>query len=496
MAEEKRYPFNVRLIGVMHKETGKLYMTSVLWSDQNEIIIYRKLEDFKTLHKQLQKKYPSSPLKKSERIVPKFKAEKVKKRAQKKSVDRSVLRLRSLEEYCSALLSEPRIAHSSELNTFLLPRPDDLKPEFAQNSIVIMPSEDSLGRRGGRASDAGVTQPFVTEAYRCIASYETKDTKNRPFKVGVDETLDVLIKDKAGWWLVENEVKCLAWFPAPYLEKADMDDVDSDDLADGESVLYVAARSYKSMNRDELSVEIGSVVEVLQRSDNGWWLVRYNRKTGYVPTMYLQPYINPQVRMITAQKENRGSSLNLAELRSQTSPSLQVPAHDLSRSQSNLLQLPGNGLRLDKTRSRSMDAIPNARASPMAQQVPPTIQVQPDEDGRARSLSRDSENSEMSFSDDGSSSGSESLSASTTDIRRSRTPPPIVTDRLSPTSATEGKLTPSTSDPNMFKLPSSPKVPPRPQAQEILKRCTTVTRKNVSKNLQSPQLELSSVHSR
>lgn len=39
-------------------------------------------------------------------------------------------------------------------------------------------------------------------------------------------------------------------------------------------VLYVAARSYKSTNRDELSVEIGSVVEVLQRSDNGWWLVR------------------------------------------------------------------------------------------------------------------------------------------------------------------------------------------------------------------------------
>ena len=61
-----------------------------------------------------------------------------------------------------------------------------------------MPSEESLGRSGGRGSDAGVTQPFVTETYRCIAAYETKDTKNRPFKVEADETLDVLIKDKAG----------------------------------------------------------------------------------------------------------------------------------------------------------------------------------------------------------------------------------------------------------------------------------------------------------
>lgn len=62
---------------------------------------------------------------------------------------------------------------------------------------MIMPSEDSLGR-SGRRMDEGVTQPFVTETYRCIAPYETKDTKNRPFKVEVDETLDVLIKDKAG----------------------------------------------------------------------------------------------------------------------------------------------------------------------------------------------------------------------------------------------------------------------------------------------------------
>uniref|UniRef100_W5KNT3 NADPH oxidase organizer 1a n=1 Tax=Astyanax mexicanus TaxID=7994 RepID=W5KNT3_ASTMX len=502
MSEDQRYPFSVRLIGVMHKETGKLYMTSVLWSDQNEIIIYRNLEEFKTLHKQLKKKYPSSPLKKSERIVPKFTAVKAKRKGggQKKSVDRSVLRMRSLEEYCSALLSEPRIAHSAELHTFLLPRPEDLKPEFAQNSIMVMPSDDSLGRSSGTGSDAGVTQPFVTETYRCIAPYETKDTKNRPFKVEVDETLDVLIKDKGGWWLVENEAKCLAWFPAPYLEKAEMDDAD-DDEEDGESVLYVASRSYKSTKKDELSVDIGCVVEVLQKSDNGWWLVRYNRKTGYLPTMYLQPYNNPHVRMITAkkEKENRGSSLNLSELQSPTSPTLQIPglAHELSRSQSNLLQLPGKGLLLeDKTKSHSMEVIPNARTSPTAQRVAPAIQVQPAEDRRARSLSGGSEGSEMSFSDESSSSGSDSPSSSTVDIRRSRTPPPIVTDRLSPTTATDSKLIPSTSDPNLFKLPRSPKVPPRPQAQEILKRCTTVTRKNASRNPGSPQLEPSSVHSR
>lgn len=35
--------------------------------------------------------------------------------------------------------------------------------------------------------------------------------------------------DRAGWWLVENEEKRMAWFPAPYLEKLEEDD-DEDDI--------------------------------------------------------------------------------------------------------------------------------------------------------------------------------------------------------------------------------------------------------------------------
>lgn len=63
---------------------------------------------------------------------------------------------------------------------------------------MVMPSEETLGRSSKLKSDAGVTKPFMTQMYRCIAPYETKDTKNRPFKVEVGEAVDVLIKDKAG----------------------------------------------------------------------------------------------------------------------------------------------------------------------------------------------------------------------------------------------------------------------------------------------------------
>lgn len=38
-----------------------------------------------------------------------------------------------------------------------------------------------------------------------------------------------------GWWLVENEDKRMAWFPAPYLEKVEGDEEDDSDGSYGES---------------------------------------------------------------------------------------------------------------------------------------------------------------------------------------------------------------------------------------------------------------------
>lgn len=130
------------------------------------------------------------------------------------------------------------------------------------------------GRQGGN-----ITHPFISQTYRCIAAYETKDTKNRPFKVDVDENVDVLIKDPAGqpsteikfwshppentfdkcniklnpnshsftvvlifvgWWFVENEEKRLAWFPAPYLELLDGED-DDEGFQPGGELFHILA---------------------------------------------------------------------------------------------------------------------------------------------------------------------------------------------------------------------------------------------------------------
>ncbi|KAF3846424.1 hypothetical protein F7725_003502 [Dissostichus mawsoni] len=501
LMEAQRYPISVRLIGVMHKEKSKMYMTSVLWSDQSDIVVYRTNPEFKKMHVSIQLVHvlrlcgvklmkkafpPASKMKQSDRIIPRYRDRRLRTGGREKGPTRSLLRLKFLQKYCNALLScDPRVCQSADLIQFFHPKDQDLQPEFAQNSIMIMPAEDEMIRDAGQGQGGGnVTQPFVTETYRCVAPYETKDTKNKPFK---------------------NESKKMAWFPAPYLDKLEDDDeAEAEDEIDGNSergMLYNAVKNYKATKDDEITVAIGAVVEVLQKSDNGWWLVRYNGKAGYIPIMYLKPYKHPHIRMIATNQDRCNSSPN------QLMPSLNQQPKGLSLSQGNLLQLPARSStpKLQpplQQRSKSVDIQPYHPPAPSAASITsstdvdtspttpkpfplPKIKVEMDgeDEPRPLSLQSDSEGSlsdSSSFGDDlnsswaSSSSFNLSQSYNEQELRLSRTPPPVLSNHLSPTSGLEGKMPASVSDPNLYKGPTTPKVPPRPRAQEILTRCTTI----------------------
>lgn len=233
---------------------------------------------------------------------------------------------------------------------------------------------------------------------------------------------------------------------------------------------------------------------------------------GYVPTLCLQPYNYPQIRMNTG---HHGTA---------AAPSgFQQQSNKLSSSQGNLLQLlsaDGSPSLLQpradsRQRSRSLNVVPDLppaqpRAAPYVaegtgtlhtlpqQAPPPAIMVAMHGEGRGRSQTVDSEVSFMSdmtdfsFSDSdelASSGGGSALNLSVnsngSELLHSRTPPPTLANRLSP-SVPAGKMTPSVSDPSIFRSPSAPKVPPRPQAREILTRCTTITRKNASRGTPLP----------
>ncbi|XP_077388794.1 NADPH oxidase organizer 1a [Festucalex cinctus] len=561
----QRYPISIRLTGVMEKDKKTMYITSVLWSDEEEIVIYRTVEDFKKMHKQIKKAFPGT--KKSERIVPKFKVTKKAKTGQNNGSAKSLNYLKPLQRYCNELLScNPQVNQSVHLIQFLHPKNEELKPEYSKNSVIIMPPEFQAQQEQVFSQGGNVTQPFTTETYRCVAPYETKDTKNKPFKVALNEKVDVLIKDKAGWWLVENDDKCLAWFPAPYLERTD--DEPEEDNIDGlpeRGLFYTVTKSYKSTKDDEITVSIGASVEVLQKSENGWWLIRHQGKAGYIPSMYLNPPSHGRMggghhkpsspnllsptNLATQSQSMCRSQENLLKLKT-TSPASPNQLRPLNRELSKSVEVlsppapppatakpapamlpkprpapppntrrppspnpkhlpnPGHSLPSNARQASLPDesqvshpktrqtSLPNASHAPPpnASYVPtPIIMVGNDTDSELPlSLTGDSDteftsDSEFSSSDEFSSSSASttiSLSMSTNDyrLRHSRSPPPPGRNTLSPQSAKGGKMTPAISDPNIFKSVSAPKVPPRPQTNEILTRCTTITRKNANRS--------------
>ncbi|XP_051925242.1 NADPH oxidase organizer 1-like [Hippocampus zosterae] len=482
MPAEKRFVFSARFIGAMHRETPKLkmFMISVLWSDENEVIIYRSYNDFKNFHKQLKKKFPVfDPSQNNSRMIPKFKGEAQKKGIQQSGSKRSIERMKDLQGYCDKLLMcHEMVTRSSEVTQFFTPLDQDMVPEFTKNCVMILLPDDSSARGregergGGSVWDGGlgsVTPPFVTETYRCVAPYETKDTKNRPFKVAKDETLEVLIKDPTGWWLVENEDKCIAWFPAPYLEK---EENDMRGLQQ-QGAFYLAVRNYFAKKADEVSLPIGSVVEVLRMSDDGWWLTRFNDKVGYVPSMYLQPYNNPCTGLLSLQKKMNRSTLNLtiSGLPLDASSPAQL-ARETHLGQSFALQpgaqSSGRGC-LDK--ARSMELLSET------QTVPAQVEINYSRlKSRVRSIST-------------SSSIDTSISSVSSSSSTSR--------RNSSASYMSSGSSESFSSRGSDTGPVPPTVPPRPKKEEILNRCSSVTRKAaLESKTQLQRWPDSTIHSR
>lgn len=197
-----------------------------------------------------------------------------------------------------------------------------------------------------------------------------------------------------------------------------------------------------------------------------------------------------------------------------SSVQLQIPtlslaqSFQLSHSQGNLQQMPAAGS--SRQRSQSVDILSHLHlahltsiasststaTSPASANPPPLPIIKVEmEGGENDEGGFGSGSSSISLSDDLSQSSASSLNWShdIKNLRVSRTPPPTVNSRRSSTGDIGGKIMPSASDQNLYKSSTAPKVPPRPQAQEILSRCTTITRKNASRGRLSPtQTEIQS----
>ncbi|KAL9835591.1 NADPH oxidase organizer 1-like [Geothlypis trichas] len=428
----------------------KNYMMFVSWSDQNNILIYRTFEDFRKFHKELKRKFPTESG--SLRSLPRFKGITMQQRKGGK-LNRCLEILKLLETYSQELLkTDVKISRGEEVNQFFKAQTQDLDPSFPENSAVIMPS---VFRRQKSPQPLSITLPQASQSYRCIEAFESKDTKNKPFTVAQREIVEVLIKDMTGWWLVENADKQIAWFPASYLEELDAcEDIQNAFSSDEEGSLYFVVQAYEAQKADELSLNQGVVVEVLRTSHNGWWLIRYNGCTGYMPSLCLRPYQNPHHKLQSI---------------------LSCGLHACTPSPSSRQEHGSNA----RSRSRSL---PQASSTPQLD------------------LGLDS----SSLSSGSSSSTGDARLAWKPELSRSL--PEVEPARSSPGMSQHSSKSPQLSardrndsgfvESSPAELPLAdpelaagvPKVPARPSAREILQRCSTVTKRAVQHSAPRPAL--------
>ncbi|NXX40845.1 NOXO1 oxidase, partial [Tricholaema leucomelas] len=457
------------------------YMMVVSWSDQNNILIYRTFEDFKKFHKQLKRKFPIESG--SVRKIPKFKDANVKHRKSGKP-NRCLEVLKLLETYSQKLLkTDTQISQGEEVIQFFKAQTQDLDPSFPEDSLVIMPSEMGGGKKDQTWQQLPpITPPQATQSYRCIETFATKDTKNKTFQVTQKEIVEVLMKDMTGWWLVENADKQIAWFPASYLEEIDVHrDIQNALTSKEEGNLYYVVRAYESQKADELSLGCGVVVEVVRKSENGWWLIRYNGCTGYMPCMCLKPYKNPHHKLQTV--INCGLNVSTPNLCS----SLVAPQPQGEAAGHNRVQVCSS---LDQTEEDMSSQRGRSRSLPRASSTP---ELELD------SLSLSSGSSEQ----DNRLSWKPSLSRSLPEVEQARSSPlghisavhssksPRLTHRDRNDSgfveSSAADLSSSLTDPDLATC--VPKVPARPSAHEILQKCSTVTKRALQQSSPRPALQ-------
>ncbi|XP_038158134.1 SH3 and PX domain-containing protein 2B isoform X2 [Cyprinodon tularosa] len=277
-----------------------VYIIKVSWSDGSTETIYRRYSKFFDLQMELLDKFPVEGGQKDpkRRIIPFLPGKILFRRSHIRDV--AMKRLRPINEYCRALIQLPvYISQCEEVRVFFETRPEDLNP----------PKEEPIGKK--KSGDPTSADPLFLEQYVAVTNYEKQEGSEISLLVG--QVVEVIEKNESGWWFVSSD-DAQGWVPATCLEAQD----DPDDftlpgeevprrfwslprhvgrrrtLGDlfstgfGQEEKYSVIYPYSARDQDEIDLERGMIVEVIQRNLEGWWKIRYQGREGWAPASYLK----------------------------------------------------------------------------------------------------------------------------------------------------------------------------------------------------------------
>ncbi|XP_030067212.1 SH3 and PX domain-containing protein 2B isoform X2 [Microcaecilia unicolor] len=251
-----------------------VYIIKVTWSNGSTELIYRRYSKFFDLQMQMLDKFPMEGGQKDpkQRIIPFLPGKILFRRSHIRDV--AVKRLIPIDEYCKALIQlPPYISQCEDVVQFFETRPEDLNP----------PKEEPLGKKKAGGDFASI-DPLVLDQYVAVAAYEKQESSEISLRVG--QVVDIIEKNESGWWFVSTADE-QGWVPATCLEAQDGTQ-DEFSIPPDEEEKYSVIYPYTARDQDEISLEKGAVVEVIQKNLEGWWKIRYQGQEGWAPASYLK----------------------------------------------------------------------------------------------------------------------------------------------------------------------------------------------------------------
>ncbi|KAG8439282.1 hypothetical protein GDO86_005483 [Hymenochirus boettgeri] len=273
-----------------------VYIIKVTWSSGSTEVIYRRYSKFFDLQMQVLDKFPVEGGQKDpkQRIIPFLPGKILFRRSHIRDV--AVRRLIPIDEYCKALIRLPTyICQCEEVLQFFEARAEDFNP----------PKEEPLGRKklGG---DSASSDALVLDQYVVVAAYEKQESSEISLQVG--QVVDIIEKNESGWWFVSTSDE-QGWVPATCLEAQDGGQ-DDFTIQPEEEEKYSVIYPYTARDEDEITLDKGCIVEVVQKNLEGWWKIRYKGAEGWAPASYLKKISGD----LLAQKLAAGSSANSSAL--------------------------------------------------------------------------------------------------------------------------------------------------------------------------------------
>uniref|UniRef100_A0A3P8Z9Q5 SH3 and PX domains 2B n=1 Tax=Esox lucius TaxID=8010 RepID=A0A3P8Z9Q5_ESOLU len=249
-----------------------VYIIKVSWSDGSTEVIFRRYSKFFDLQMELLDKFPVEGGQKDpkRRIIPFLPGKILFRRSHIRDV--AMKRLRPINEYCRALIQLPvYISQCEEVRVFFETRPEDLNP----------PKEEPITKK--KSGDSISADPLLLDQYVAVTDYEKQESSEISLHVG--QTVEVIEKNESGWWFVSSD-EAQGWVPATCLEA--QDDPDDFSLPGEEEERYTVIYPYSARDQDEIDLESGMTVEVIQKNLEGWWKIRYQGQEGWAPASYLK----------------------------------------------------------------------------------------------------------------------------------------------------------------------------------------------------------------